>query len=74
MHMHSLGFFFGQNWLFLLLILVAVTIYGVYVAPWLWENGHPAMAISGFAFFGVVAMYGRANTARKRKLLARREE
>ncbi len=56
-----------QNWLFLVLLAIAVAIFSLGVTPWLWENGHRGLALAGYAICAMVLVYCRANKLRARK-------
>jgi hypothetical protein len=53
--------FMKHNWLYLSLLVIAVAIYSFGVTPWLWDNGHRGLALTGYGIFALLVVYGRAN-------------
>jgi hypothetical protein len=59
--------FFTENWLYLLLVGTAMGIYILIACPYLRDHGHDILCFSGFAFFAILFVYGRALPAPVRK-------
>jgi hypothetical protein len=58
--------FMKHNWLYLSLLVIAVAIYSFGVTPWLWENGHRGLSLTGYGIFALLVVYGRANRMKPR--------